>query len=344
VKDKSDGHTTTSQYVRGVMQRMFSGGPAAAGGAAPPAASGGPAAAPGAAGAPPPAAAPGGGGAAAAAPPAAPAATKAAPTVGGVPELPPLQKAAVETAKGNIAKDQATVDAGMGALSAAQQQQINLTQLRNTGGQINSGAYGDTVQGVQNYLATWAPEFAQKFVANLTAGKVDPAKAGATQEFVKLALQAASQAEKANNPQGGLGITQVYTSAYPNLETQPTAIRDMSNLFLINQQRVIDHANGAAGFVQRQIGPGGAAQTDPRAYNALRNYDQEFAVTNSPQVYVAAAAALNNKPYGEWAKGLNLDQQKAALGVLWRADPTAVVMDARGQPRHNPALAQPGGG
>ena len=254
------------------------------------------------------------------------------------PGMVEQQKASVAATAAQFGRDQETVGQSLTAAQAAQAQQANLIELRNKSdaSQINTGSYGESRQAVQNYLATFAPQAAQDFVAKLTNGAIDPSKAGATQEFVKLALQAASSAEKANNPGGGLGITQVYQSAYPNLETQASAIKDMSNLFLVNQQRTIDHAVGQQQYLTDQQGnftrPGGN-------YSSVMNYDRQFLQTNPPQVYVGAAAALNDVPYSRWSKGLTPQQQQAALGVLWRADPTAQPLGVDGKTRfHNPAL------
>lgn len=253
------------------------------------------------------------------------------------PTLGPQGQAALDVTKGQITGDQKTVGESLQGAQTAQQQQANLIQNRNggTSDQINTGSLGEIRQTVQNFLATFSPESAQKFVADITGGAIDPTKAAATQEFVKLALQAAGSAEKANNPQGGLGITKVYQSAYPNLETQPGAIKDMLNLFLINQQRVIDHAQGQQAFFTQQqqaFGSGGK-------YEPVQNFDTQFLNTNPASTYVSAAAALNGKPYTTWSKGLTPDQQKAAIGIIWRADPSAVLTDASGKPRYNPALA-----
>lgn len=259
-------------------------------------------------------------------------------SIPGVPKLTPAGETALAATGKNLEADQVTVDHALVGAQQAAQQQTNLHQLRELGGgQINSGSYGEARQGVQNYLASFGPQFVNDFVKAITAGKIDPSKAASTQEFVKIALQTASQAEKANNPQGGLGITQVYQSAFPNLETQETAIRDMSNLFLINQQRTIDHAQGQQKFLDNQ------RQEFARSgqYRPVQSFDSDFLKSNSPGVYVGAAAALNNKPYATWSKGLSPDQQKEALGVLWRADPSAVVTGPDGKTKYtNPALAR----
>lgn len=255
----------------------------------------------------------------------------------GVPKLTAPATAGMGIASDQIKKDQDTVTASLAAAQSSQQQQTNLIQMRNLGPEINAGSLGEFRQGVQNSLATFAPEAAQSFVKAITGGNIDPSKAGSTQEYVKLALQNSGNAAHANNPSGGLGVTNAYMSAFPGLETQPTAIRDMSNLFLINHQRLIDHAMAQQQFQSQQQQ---SAVADPRSYKPINNFEASFLKSNAPEVYVGAAAALNQKPYAVWSNGLNLHQQQEALRTMWRADPTAVILDSKGNPRYNPALAQ----
>jgi hypothetical protein len=293
--------------------------------------------------------APGGNGAAAAGSPGvAGVGNGTAPGIGipGNTVLTPQGAAGLGTATNQIENDQKTVSGLLAGAQAAQQQQINLTQFRNLGTNVNSGTFGEATQRVQNLLATFAPQFVQDFTKNVTGGKIDPSKAAATQEFVKQALLTYGAAEKANNPQGGLGISQMYQSAFPNLETQPAAIRDMSNLMLISQQRIIDHAQAAQQFMANQVAKG---RGDPSKAAPLNQFEADFLKTNTPQVYVAATAALNGKPANEWSKMLGISEDKpsaedkakvaAVMGVIRRADPGASVMWFNGQ-RHAVGGAQ----
>jgi hypothetical protein len=253
----------------------------------------------------------------------------------GPPVLSPQGKASLDVTTGQIKADQGVVGTSLANAQAAQAQQASLIQMRDAAAPLATGAFADQRQAIQNVLATYGSDTVNRFIAAATDGKIDPTKAAATQEYVKLALSAASSAEKANNPQGGLGITKVYQSAFPGLETQPDAVREMSNLFLIDKQRTIDHAMGQQQYLNTQQGqfaqPGGQ-------YSSVQNFDAQFMKTNPPQVYVSAAAALNGKPYVQWSKGLTPAQQVVAAQTVWRADPNAVLLDGKGQRLVNPAL------
>lgn len=259
---------------------------------------------------------------------------------GAVPGLPvqsPQQVAGLDVTKRAIEGDEGNVTKALGTVDAGQKAQTQLLQVRDLVPQINAGSFAEAGQRVQNYLATFAPEAAQRFAAAITAGKIDPSKAGATQEFVKLSLQQAGAAERDTlGARGGLGAIQLYQKAFPNLEMQPAAIKDMTNLLLIAHQRDIDYGQGANTYFQANRD----AFTGGGQYNSLQKYDGQFQQSNPPQVYVAAAAALNGKPFGEWANHLTPQQQQDALRILWRADPAALVLDNKGQQRHSPAMAR----
>lgn len=275
-----------------------------------------------------------GGGAAASGGGAAPAVPGA---IAGPPVLTAPQEKALDQTSGQVTDDGKTVAASLAAAGQTQIQQANLIQMRNTGADLNTGSFGEARQRIQNYLATYAPQGVSKFVANMTAGNIDGTKAGQWQELVKEGLAASSAATKANNPGGGLGVTEIYQSAYPNLDTQPQALHDMSNLFLVNAQRANDYAQGQQAFYQQQR----QAFQNGQPYQPVSNFDAQFLQSHSPQVYVGAAAALNDKPVSEWSKGLTPQQQGQALQIMWRADPTAQPLGMDGKTRmHNPALTR----
>lgn len=270
---------------------------------------------------------------AAAAPP-----TQIAPgSAPGVPKLSPQGTAALGVTTDAIKTDAGAAESAISSAQSAQKAQAQLLNVRDLVPQINTGSLADAGQRVQNYLATFAPEAAQRFASAITAGKIDPSKAGATQEFVKLTLQQAGMAERDTlGSRGGLGAIQLYQKAFPNLEMQPTAIKDMTNLLLIAHQRDIDYGTGANGFfLNNSDAFRGGGQ-----YNRLGNYDQQFVQSNPPQVYVGAAAALNGKPFDQWAHAMTPAQQQEAIRTVWRADPTAVLTGPGGKQYRNPALAQ----
>lgn len=256
----------------------------------------------------------------------------------GINPLGPTGQVGLDVTKQAITSDQGEVAGSLAKAQGAQQAQAQLLNLRSLGGQINAGSFADARQGMQNYLATFAPQAAQDFTKAVTGGLVDPSKAGATQEFVKLSLQNAGSAERDTlGSRGGYGAIQLYQKSFPNIETQPSAIHDMTNLLLVAHQRDIDYGQGVNQYFQSQRDgfEGGSG-----AYNSTQKYDQQFMQSNSPQVYVGAAAALNDVPYTKWSQGLNPAQHQEALRVMWRADPSATPLGADGKTRYsNPALA-----
>ncbi len=254
----------------------------------------------------------------------------------GVPKLGPQGTAALGVTTDAIKSDAGSAEAAINAAQSAQKAQGQLLNVRSLIPDINTGSLANASQSVQNYLATFAPDAAQRFAAAITAGKIDPSKAGATQEFVKLTLQQAGMAERETlGARGGLGAIQLYQKSFPNLEMQPTAIKDMTNLLLVAHQRDIDYGTGANGyFLNNSQAFSGGGQ-----YNRLGNYDQGFLQSNPPQVYVGAAAALNGKPFEQWAHAMTPAQQQEAIRTVWRADPTAVLTGPGGAQYRNPALA-----
>ena len=275
-----------------------------------------------------------------AAPSAQAAAQPAAVLGGGIPGPPvltPAQAAGLPVAAKRLSDDQDAVNTSLTAANQAQVQQQNLTQFRDIASGLRTGAGSENRQSLQNFVSTYAPDFVQKLTKSLSAGVIDPTEAAQWQLMAKQALLTYGQAQQAVNPAGGLGVAQMYQNGFPNWDTQPTAVRDATNIMLVSQQRMIDQAQGQQQFMNTQLP---AAQNDPRSYKPLQNYNAEFLKTNPPGVYVGAAAALNGKPYGEWSRGLSVPQQAQALTTMWKADPTAVVMDRQGRLRHNPALAQ----
>lgn len=269
--------------------------------------------------------------AAAAAPP-----TQIAPgSAPGVPKLGPQGTAALGVTTDIVKKDGDAADAAVVAATAGQKAQAQLLNIRNLVPQINAGSLATAAQGVQNYLATFAPEAAQRFAAAITAGKIDPTKASATQEFVKQTLQqAGASAGDVAGSRTGFNTISLYQKAFPNLEMQPDAIKDMTNLLMIAHQRDIDYGTGANGYF---LNNADAFQGGGK-YNRLANYDQQFLQSNPPQVYVGAAAALNGKPFAEWAHALTPAQQQEAIRTVWRADPSATLIGPSGQQYRNPAL------
>lgn len=190
-----------------------------------------------------------------------------------------------------------------------------LFQLRQLNPDANPGAAGDLRMNFKNWVQTFAPDFASQVV-----GDASPA-----QEFKKIALMGAGKQERGDlGARGGFRAMELYLSANPSLENQPTANHDMANALLISHQYHEDYARGATDFFNGQTTKVQQEGTT-KNYQKVSKYDQEFIGKMRPELYATAISAMNGKPYQEWSKGLSPKQMQIVGGILQRTDPSATV-------------------
>lgn len=252
----------------------------------------------------------------------------------GKPSLPPERQIAADLDKSLVEKDASYVSDLQDAAKASLQGQAQLLNVRTTAAGLPTGSYGDARAAAANFIETFGGDWGKKFAAAVAG--IDASKAGAWQELAKQTLSIAGQAEQqVAGARGGFNLVRLYQKAFPGLETQPGAFRDMVNLFTIGHQYTIDHAREAQPYYQQQREAFTAAP-GAKPYQPMSTFDEGFQRqngANGPVVYVAATAAMNGKPYAEWTKGLTHQQIVSALQVVGRADPTATVLDQNGKPR-----------
>ena len=219
------------------------------------------------------------------------------------------------------------------AAATAAQTQVTMRTLANVAAPLPTGALGTVKGQIANYLASFGGDWSDKFMKATTG--IDANSANAYQETAKIALQIAGMAEnKSVGARGSMGLTNIFLRTFPGLETQPGALQHMANLFSVQSQYNIDHADTVSGyylpqrdaFKQNPI----AANVQPPVALDRRFLDQKG--PNAPQVYSAAAGALNDVPYAQWTKGLAPDQIVAALKVAGRSNPTGHVLGPDGTP------------
>jgi hypothetical protein len=197
---------------------------------------------------------------------------------------------------------------------------------------LNTGHFGEVQKDLTNWIASVAPDKVQDLIKATTG--LDPAKdASAWQELAKLTLQMSGDAGSAvAGGHTGYNLVSLYQKSFPGLDTQPQAMHDMLNLFLVQHQFNIDHAEAGAAYY------GAARQAnlqDPLAhpYTPMSvAVDKPFLETgglHAPQVYVAAAAILNNHPQGDSFAGLTQAQQVQAVRIAASVNPSMVYNGAR---------------
>lgn len=249
------------------------------------------------------------------------------PTAGAAAVGPPTPTAAQEKGMSSdvdrIGKDQAMVqDTQTGALRA-QAAMFNLYDALKTLPNAAPGAFGSQRTAVANVLQTFAPEWANKFLAATT--NIDPSKAADMQKFTKELFQNTVGAETSGLPGARYGamLTRFFTDATPNINMQGDAIREMLHIMLVGQQMVRDYSQGAAGHFNNSYG---AWRSDPLTgqYTPLTDFDEKWTApgaVSAPNVYEGAASLLNGRGYGDWSKGMSQEQQTEAVRVAHRADP-----------------------
>lgn len=211
-----------------------------------------------------------------------------------------------------------------------QEQTIQKTiEARNVAAQIPTGANFDARSATANWLKTYFPAIGKQLrVGEDGALLPDP---GTASEGAKLLTGAAQQNEKAMGGSGGLGITTMFVKNNPNLDMQPTAIRDMSNLNAVTQMANKDYLQAKISHIANQTQNLTAPGSDG-SYKPTSAFEKQWFSQNNTNVYYGAVQAMNQKPFAVWSKGLSDAEKQRALGVIARIDPTSKVVGDNGHP------------
>jgi hypothetical protein len=218
-----------------------------------------------------------------------------------------------------------------------QTQQQNIETMQNYAMNLpTTGSGAEWRTELAKQIDTYLPAGVGRTFNSLTGGLINPTKAAVVDAFVKSALTASGTANKAMNPEGGIASAMLYVKNYPGINTRPEAIQEMSNVLRVTAQQGIDWNQNRQQHYERQVEGIPASGK----YQSLTSADAAFLRTNPPQVYVGAAAALNDKPYDTWAKGLTKDQLREVARIVWKVNPSFSPLGPDGKTRFpNPALA-----
>lgn len=209
-----------------------------------------------------------------------------------------------------------------------QEQTLQKTiEARNTAAGLPTGSNFESRQATSNWVKTYFPSVANVMGVGADGNLLpDPGKAA---EAAKLLTGAAQQNEKAMGGSGGLGITQMFVNNNPNLNMQPAAIRDMSNLNAVTAMATKDYLQGKINHIDANTQN---LQQPDGTYKPSSAFDKAWFSQNNTLTYYAAVQAMNGKPWDAWSKGLSDDDKARALGVIARIDPTATVTGRNGHP------------
>jgi hypothetical protein len=223
------------------------------------------------------------------------------------------------------------------AASTSQQQVLITRDLAAHGGPNGSplptGAAAAFKANLENYAKSLAPEWGQKLLAAITP--IDPNQAGAFQELVKQNLLSAGQTEsKTVGMRGSLGLTRLFVSSLPGVGTQPEALQNMMNMFLVQQQYTADHAQAVQDTYNKNYGdfradPLGNQRGTTTPYVPLTTFDQQYydpKGVHTPGTYFAAYKLMNGKTPADATaalRGLSEPQIRQAATIVHSIDPNA---------------------
>lgn len=196
-------------------------------------------------------------------------------------------------------------------------------EARNAAAEVPTGADADARAARANWIKTYLPGGDKLIDSGVLQ---DPTKA---QVAKKLLFGLATANEAAYGGSGGLGITQKFEGANPNLDMTGEGIRQMANLQAVTAMANKDYTQGKLSHITDQTTAhfqGGTSDS----YLSAGQYDKNWLSQNNSNTYLAAVNAMNGKPFDEWSKGLSQADAGRALGVIARIDPTATVMGRKG--------------
>ena len=206
----------------------------------------------------------------------------------------------------------------------AEQQLQQVLEGRDLAKGLPTGTGGQSRAAISNWLQTYAP--ASVYDSFVKGGYLpDAAQA---QEAAKVFLKQAGTDEKTQGGSGGLGLTQMYANANPNLDLSPKAIQDISNLKAVSAQATKDYGDGFLKHFNKQSD---SLLHEGGSYDSTSNYDQQWYGQKNVRTYLAATNAMNGKPYAEWSKNLAPEDQDRARQIIGRIDPSTEISGPHGK-------------
>ena len=224
---------------------------------------------------------------------------------------------ALDLGKQDYERDQRMIPEASTELAQLRQQELTLRDARDVSqGLQQTGFFGaGKAQAASLIASTFGPDTAHTVQGIL--GLDDPSS---SEQFNKLMFSAASAQENQNvGARGGYNLTKAYAAANPGLQSQKETIRDILNVQSIANLMHQDYTQGLLDHVAQQS-QGFRTGGD---YQPSGTYQAQWARSNQPRVFLAAAEALNQQPFAKWSKGLSQDEQQQALGIAARVNNTA---------------------
>ena len=232
--------------------------------------------------------------------------------------------AAYEVAKSQYTRDAGGVDELATAGRQAQADQVRIKEMQDVLQRFSTGPGTDWRTAATSFLQRWAPSAVsgwEKQSSNLSGND-------AAQAFSKLALVGAGTQERGVlGARGGYQAIKLFKEANPNVD-----LNDATNKSILDMQMISNQAN--QDYTQKALSHFADNETkfaQTHKYDSLAQFDRNWNAQRNPQVYSAAMGAISGQPVSQWADGLSGIEYERALGIVSRANPSAVVNGKSGR-------------
>ena len=241
--------------------------------------------------------------------------------------------AAYKVAESQYDRDSKEVGAIGDVGRQAQADQIRIKEMQDVLQRFSTGPGTEGRTAAAAFIQRWLPSEItgwEKQSASLSGSD-------AAQAFAKLALVGAGTQERGVlGARGGYQAIKLFKEANPNVDLNDATNKSILDMQMISNQANQDYSQSALShFADNETK---FART--HQYDSLAQFDRNWNAKRNPQVYAAAMGAISGQPYEQWSKGLEEPEIERALGVVSRANPSAVVSSKSGRISMQPQGSQ----
>ena len=108
------------------------------------------------------------------------------------------------------------------------------------------------------------------------------------------------------------GAMQMFRNAYPSIGTDPDAVRLQTNVLRMDNQRGTHLANEKTSYLQNSIND----IQNTGKYRGLNGFNEQFAKSNAPELYVHAAEAMSGPRFAQWDKIKSTAERNAIVRLI----------------------------
>jgi hypothetical protein len=108
------------------------------------------------------------------------------------------------------------------------------------------------------------------------------------------------------------GAMQMFRNAYPSIGTDPDAVRLQTNVLRMDNLRGSHLANEKTSYLQNSIND----IQNTGKYRGLNGFNEQFAKSNAPELYVHAAEAMSGPRFAQWDKIKSTAERNAIVRLI----------------------------